>query len=438
MKKKNRSGLACCGLSLLLSVGAAQAGAPQETVVSRFLRYVQIDSQSNEHSNTVPTTETQREFARQLANELTAMGVSGVRLSEQGFVYALLPSNQPKAKNIQAFGLIAHLDTSSDAPGRGVKPLIHKNYQGGDLVLPADPSQVIPAGDLRKLIGDDIITADGTSLLGSDDKAGIAAIMTLVDTLQNDPSISHGDIAIAFTPDEETSVGIEKFDVANFGAKIAYTVDGGELGEITNETWSAREAKIHFLGMSAHPGSAKGAMVNSSYALAGFVSRIPVEIRPESTQDRQGFIHPEAAVMGTAESTLHLLLRDFTEDGLDAQADLITRLGAAIEKDFPGVKVEIEVAKNYSNMIQVLDDYPWLIDNAKLAAERAGVSAFTTSSRGGTDGSSLSFMGLPCPDIFTGGHNFHSKLEFNSRQGLEKTTETLVNLARVFVEQANH
>ncbi|WP_372871984.1 peptidase T [Shewanella sp.] len=435
MMKRNTLRSVCCGLSLLLPVAATHAAAPEETVVSRFLRYVQIDSQSSEHSNTVPTTETQREFARQLANELTAMGVNDVRLSEYGFVYALLPSNQPKDKHIQAFGLIAHLDTSSDAPGRGVKPMIHKNYQGGDLVLPADPTQVIPAADLSRLIGDDIITADGTTLLGSDDKAGVAAIMTLVDILLKDPSIPHGDIAIAFTPDEETSVGIEKFDVANFGAKIAYTVDGGELGEITNETWSAREAHIRFLGKSAHPGSAKGAMVNSAYALAEFVAAIPVDIRPENTEDRQGFIHPEGATMSTAESSLHLLLRDFTEAGLDAQADLIGKLGAAVEQKYPGIKVEIDIAKNYSNMVQVLREYPELIDNAKLAAKRAGVTAFTSASRGGTDGSSLSFMGLPCPDIFTGGHNFHSKLEFNSRQGLEKTTDTLINLAKVFVEQ---
>lgn len=424
------------GLGLLLSVGSAQATPADDTVLSRFLRYVQIDTQSSEHSDTVPTTETQRDFAKQLASELKALGLRDVRLSEYGFVYAMVPSNQPKEAGIQAFGLIAHMDTSADVTGHGVKPIIHKNYRGGDLVLPADPTQVIKSEALAKLIGDDIITADGTSLLGSDDKAGIAAIMTMIDTLLKNPTIPHGDIAIAFTPDEETSVGIEKFDVANFGAKIAYTVDGGELGEITNETWSARDAQIRFLGKSAHPGSAKGAMVNSAYAMADFIARLPVESRPENTEGRQGFIHPEGAVMGVETSTLQVLLRDFTQEGLEAQSQLLLDMGKAIEADYLGVRVEVKIADNYSNMIQVIDNYPELLNNAKLAAERAGITAFTSSSRGGTDGSSLSFMGLPCPDIFTGGHNFHSKLEFNSRRGLEKTTETLVNLAQVFVEQA--
>lgn len=441
MRKQYKLGIFASSLSFLLLACTAHAQVHKldEDTVHRFLRYVQIDSESSEHSETIPTTQTQIGFANILAKELTLLGVADVRVSEFGFVYALLPSNQPENVTIEAFGLIAHMDTSSDVTGHGVNPIVHKNYQGGDIVLPADPSQVIRVSEtpeLAKLLGDDIITADGTTLLGSDDKAGIAAIMTMVDILSKNPTIPHGDIAIAFTPDEETSVGVAKFDVDNFGAKIAYTVDGGGLGEITNETWNARDAEVIFYGKSAHPGHAKDAMVHSGYALADFISRIPKESRAEHTAGRQGYMHPEAAVMRIEKSTLQVLLRDFTRKGLDEKSAFLTELGKQTEVSFPGLRVEVNIEENYRNMVEMINLYPQLLENAKQAAIRAGITPFTSSSRGGTDGSSLSFMGLPCPDIFTGGYNFHSKLEFNSRKGLEKTTETLINLAQVFVEQS--
>lgn len=410
-----------------------------ETVVERFIRYVKIDTQSDDTSNTVPTSSNQLAFAKQLANELTQLGVQDVRVSEFGFVYALLPANTPTSLNVQPFGLIAHLDTSPGISGKNVNPIIHRNYQGGDIVLPADPNQVIRVSAnpvLNTLIGDDIITADGTTLLGSDDKAGIAAIMTLVSRLQGDPSLLHGDIAIAFTPDEETSMGIEKFDVANFPARVAYTVDGGALGNITNETWHAREVNIEFIGQNAHTGKAKGAMVNSAYAASRYIDLLPKSQHAEQTEGRTGFIHLEKATLTVSYSELEILLRDFSKEELDKKSALIHSIASQVRTDFPDTEIKVQITDNYQNMIEVIKQHPNLTENAMLAAERAGIPATTTAARWGTDGSSLSFMGLPSPDIFTGGHNFHSKLEFNSSKGLEGTAETLFQLSQVFVEQA--
>ena len=337
-----------------------------------------------------------------------------------------------------SFGLIAHLDTSPEVSGKNVKPIIHKNYQGGDIILPGDPRQIISVIDnpiLKSMIGDDIITADGTTLLGADDKSGIAAIMTMVDVLQKNASIKHGDIAIAFTPDEETSMGISKFDVENFGAKVAYTVDGGQLGNITNETWHAREATINFEGKSAHTGKAKGKMVNSAYAASDLLNNISESLRPENSSGRQGFIHPDKAEFNVQQSVLKLIIRDFTLTGLNEKSALIEQWVEQSRAKFPRTKISLNITDNYQNMYEVIKQHPQLIENAILAAERAGIKASTTAARWGTDGSSLSFMGLPCPDIFTGGHNFHSKHEFNTRQGLEKTPQTLINLSQVFVEQ---
>lgn len=433
-------------LLIVVSLIVAWGGTPvlanplnSETVVERFIRYVKIDTQSDDASNTVPTSSNQLAFAKQLADELTQLGVQDVRVSEYGFVYALLPANTPTSLNVQPFGLIAHLDTSPGISGKNVNPIIHRNYQGGDIVLPADSNQVIRVSAnpvLNTLIGDEIITADGTTLLGSDDKAGIAAIMTLVARLQQDPALQHGDIAIAFTPDEETSMGIEKFDVANFPARVAYTVDGGTLGNITNETWHAREVKIEFIGQNAHTGKAKGAMVNSGYAASRYIDLLPKAQHAEQTEGRAGFIHLEKATLTVSYSELEILLRDFSKAELDKKSALIHSITSQVRTDFPETEIKVEISDNYQNMIEVIKQHPNLTENAMLAAERAGIPATTTAARWGTDGSSLSFMGLPSPDIFTGGHNFHSKLEFNSRKGLEGTAETLFQLSQVFVEQA--
>ena len=410
---------------------------PTESVVDRFLRYVRIDTQSAEDAASTPSTEKQWTLARLLADELRQLGAEDVRVSEFCMVYASIPSNLPNGDGVDVpvIGLLAHVDTSPALTGANVKPVIHANYTGGDIVLPGDPTQVIRVAqnpDLDTLIGDDIITTDGTTLLGSDDKAGVAAIMTFIDILGRNPQIPHGAIKIGFTADEEIGVGIEKFDVEAFGAHFAYTVDGGELGEINDETWSARLATITFTGKSTHPGTAKGVMVNAIHALGDFIARMPHDMLPETTEGRIGFLHPYAGVVDVEESSIKVLLRDFDLTGLDTKEALVRSLAAEAASACTGVRVRVEVKDQYQNMKEVLAGHPELTENALEAARRAGVQPFMRPIRGGTDGSKLTFRGLPCPNIFTGGHNFHGKLEFNSRRGLEKTTETLVELAQIF------
>jgi tripeptide aminopeptidase len=403
--------------------------------MERFLRYVKIDTQSAEDQGSVPSTKKQFDLANLLVGELKALGAQNVRMSEFGIVYAMIPGNLADNSRAPVIGFISHMDTSPAVSGANVNAVIHRNYRGGDIRLPKDPTQVISVEKnpiLKEMIGDDIITADGTTLLGSDDKSGIAEILTMVDTLMQNPQIKHGAIAIAFTPDEEVGGGIEKFDVKGFGAQFAYTVDGESLGEISNETWSARTATVTFKGKSTHPGSAKGIMVNASYALADYLSRFPRDILPETTEERVGFVHPYTGKVDVEESSLKILLRDFELSGLDAKESLLREMVKQTQTKFPEVQVSIEVKENYKNMKEVLKDYPQLTENALEAARRAGLKTSVKAIRGGTDGARLTFNGLPCPDIFTGGQNFHGKLEFNSRRGLEKTTETLVNLVQIF------
>lgn len=424
---------------LLLGVANAQLKPPTESVMDRFLRYVKIDTQSQEDQTTVPSTRKQLNLANLLAKELTALGAQNVRVSEFGIVYATVPGNLADNSKVPVIGFIAHMDTSPAVSGENVNAIIHKNYQGGDITLPKDPTQVIsvektPA--LKTLIGDDIITADGTTLLGSDDKSGCAEIMTMIDILRQNPQIKHGTLAIAFTPDEEVGGGIEKFDVKGFGAKFAYTVDGEELGEISDETWSARTATVTFQGKSTHPGTAKGIMVNAMYALADYLNSVPHDILPETTEGRVGFIHPYAGVIDVEKSSVKILLRDFDISGLDAKEKLLRDMVTKTADKFPQVKITINLEENYKNMKEVLKNYPELTNNAMEAAKRAGLKPFLKPIRGGTDGARLTFEGLPTPNLFTGGGNFHGKLEYNSRRGLEKSTETLVNLVQIFAEKS--
>ena len=417
----------------------SQLKAPAESAMDRFLRYVKIDTQSQEDQTTTPSTRKQLDLANLLAKELTALGAQNVRVSEFGIVYAMVPGNLPDNSKAPVVGFIAHMDTSPAVSGANVNAIIHKNYQGGDITLPKDPTQVITVEKnpvLKKLIGDDIITADGTTLLGSDDKAGIAEIMTMIDTLRQNPQIKHGTLAIAFTPDEEVGTGIEKFDVKGFGAKVAYTVDGEELGEISDETWSARTATVTFQGKSTHPGTAKGILVNAMYAMADYLGRFPHDMLPETTADRVGFVHPYAGAIDVETSNLKVLLRDFDISGLDAKEKLLRDMVAQTAAKFPEVKITIDVKENYKNMKEVLKNFPELTNNVMEAARRAGLKPFMKPIRGGTDGARLTFQGLPTPNLFTGGSNFHGKLEFNSRRGLEKSTETLIHLAQIFAEKS--
>lgn len=313
---------------ILLTTTFGQQKSPAESAMDRFLRYVKIDTQSTEDAGKWPSTEKQIVLARLLESELTALGVQKVRISDEGIVYGMVAGNLSDNSKVPTIGFIAHMDTSPAVSGANVNAIIHKNYRGGDIVLPNDKTQVITVAqnpDLKNLIGDDIITADGTTLLGSDDKSGIAELMTMIDTLKQNPSIKHGNIAIAFTPDEEVGGGIEKFEIEDWGAKFAYTVDGEQLGDISNETWSARTATVTFRGKSTHPGTAKGIMVNSTYAAGDFLSRFPALVinRPETTAGRVGFIHPYVGTLDVETSTVKILLRNFDISGLAAQEKAI-------------------------------------------------------------------------------------------------------------------
>src|SRR5215510_6371292 len=431
--------LVLCLVVVLSAQGQSPLKSPSESALDRFLRYVKIDTQSQEDQTTVPSTRKQLNLANLLAKELTALGVENVRVSEFGIVYGIVPGNLSDNAKVPVIGFISHMDTSPAVSGENVNPIIHKNYPGGDIVLPKDPTQVITVAKnpiLKELIGDDIITADGTTLLGSDDKSGVAEVMTMIDTLRQNPQLKHGSIAIAFTPDEEVGGGIEKFDVKAFGAKFAYTVDGEELGEISDETWSARTATVTFQGKSTHPGTAKGIMINAMYATADYLNRFPHDILPETTEGRVGFVHPYAGVIDVETSKLKILLRDFDISGLDAKEKLLRDMVAQTAAKFREVKITIEVEENYKNMKEVLKNYPELTANAMEASRRAGVEPFLKPIRGGTDGSNLTFRGLPTPNLFTGGANFHGKLEFNSRRGLEKSTEMLINLVQIFAAKS--
>ncbi|MEP7077141.1 MAG: peptidase T [Acidobacteriota bacterium] len=430
-----------CGLIFVVNI-SAQIKPPTESALDRFLRYVKIDTQSAEDQNTVPSTKKQFDLARILEKELSTLGVQNVRVSEFGILYGLVPGNLADNSKVPTIGFISHMDTSPAVSGANVNAIIHKNYQGGDIVLPNDKTQVIAVDknpDLNNLKGDDIITADGTTLLGSDDKSGCAELMTMIDILKQNPQIRHGNLAIAFTPDEEVGGGIDKFEIEKWGAKFAYTVDGEQLGDISNETWSARTATVTFHGKNTHPGTAKGIMINSLYAAGDFLSSFPASAadRPETTEGRVGFVHPYSSAMTEETSTIKILIRDFDLSGVAAKEELLKSIVVKTQAKYPTVKIDYESKLGYLNMKEVLKSYPQLTDYAIEASKRAGVTPEIRPIRGGTDGSNLTARGLPTPNLFTGGHNFHGKLEWNSRRGLEKTTETLVNLVQVWAEKSN-
>lgn len=430
--------LALCILCVFFGFVGYSQFPSQETVVQRFLRYVKIDTQSQDDVETIPSTKKQFDLANLLASELLELGLTDARVDAHAYVYATLPSNLPprQTEKVPVIGLISHMDTSPAVSGANVRPIIHTNYQGGDIILPSDTTQVISVEKNPRLldnVGSDIITADGTTLLGADDKAGIAEIMTALQMLVQNPKIKYGTIKVCFTPDEEVGRGADKFDVKGFVARYAYTVDGGPTGEISNETWSANTAVITFQGISTHPGTAKGIMVNSLYALADFLSRFPDDMKPETTEKREGFLHPYEGKMDVEQSRLKILLRDFELSGLERQEQILHRMREETMKKFPDVKIDIRVEENYRNMRLVLDKHPQVTELAMEACRRAGVTPKLTPVRGGTDGSRLTYMGLPTPNVFTGGENFHGKLEWIPVRGMEKAVETILHLVQLWV-----
>ena len=414
----------------------------QQSVLERFLRYVRIDTQSKEDVDSIPSTKKQFDLANLLVQELKELGLNDARVDEHCYVYATLASNLADAltQKVPIIGLISHMDTSPAVSGTNVNPIIHKNYQGGDIVLPNDTTQVISIEKHPRLldnIGSDIITADGITLLGADDKAGIAEIITALQTLVNNPFIQHGTIKIAFTPDEEVGKGADKFDVKGFGAKYAYTIDGGQTGEISKETWSADAVTVTVHGKSTHPGTAKGIMVNSLYAMAYFISLFPDDMKPETTEKRFGFLHPYTGTLETEESKIKVLLRDFDLGGLEKQRNIIYAMRDSTLKKFPDVKIDIDIKETYRNMRLELDKVLFVTEYAIEACKRAGIKPELKPIRGGTDGSRLTYMGLPCPNIFTGGENYHGKLEWIPLRGMEKAVETILNLIQVWVEKSS-
>lgn len=408
------------------------------TVKERFLRYVQIDTQSDPQATTCPSTEKQKDLSRILVQELKAIGIADAQLDEHGYVYATIPANT--AKQVPVICYCAHVDTAPDCTGANVKPLVHTNYDGGNIVLPDDPSQVITPDDhpyLRKKKGEDIITASGTTLLGADDKAGVAVIMDMAHYFMSNPAIPHGVIKILFTPDEEIGRGVDKADLAKLGAQFAYTLDAGERGAYEDETFSADGVTITFHGVSAHPGYAKDKLVNAMKVAGAFLEALPKDtLSPETTEKRSGFVHP-VRINGIAEKvTLEFIIRDFITAKLTEYEDLLREKLAGILQRFPGAKADFAVREQYRNMKEVLDKYPQVSAYAKEAISRAGVPLIEMSARGGTDGSRLSFMGLPCPNIFTGEMAFHGKHEYVSLQDMQKSVETIVHLACIWEEKA--
>jgi tripeptide aminopeptidase len=408
------------------------------TVTERFLRYVVIDTQSDPASPTCPSTEKQKHLGRLLAAELREIGLVDAHLDEHGYVYATLPANTGKRVPVICF--CSHMDTSPDCSGANVRPQIVRNYRGGDIVLPADPSQVIRFAEhpaLADQIGHDIITTDGTTLLGADNKAGVAEIMDAVHFLVKNPQIKHGTIKVLFTPDEEIGRGVDLADLKKLGADFAYTIDGESAGQIEDETFSADAATITIQGVPTHPGFAKGKMEHAIKIAAAIVDRLPKDTcSPETTEAREGFLHP-VGVSGTLEAaTLGLIVRDFTEQGLHEKEALLDSIVKDVMKGFPRSAYQLEIKQQYRNMKVVIDRHPEMVDYAADAIRRAGLTPLKTAIRGGTDGSRLSFMGLPCPNIFAGEHAFHSRLEWVSRQDMEKAVQTIVHLAMIWEERA--
>jgi tripeptide aminopeptidase len=404
------------------------------SVLDRFLRYVAIDTRASDDSKSCPSTPGQLVLMRILAAELEAIGLDDVSLDDNGYLMATIPATTSAA--VPTIGFIAHVDTSPEMSATDVRPLVHPAYDGRDLVLPDDPSAVLRLSeqpDLQSQFGNDIVTASGLTLLGADDKAGVAEIVTAADHLMRHPEIAHGRIRVAFTPDEEIGRGADRFDVERFGAVCAYTLDGGSRGELEYESFSADAMTLVFHGFNTHPGYARGRMVNAIRLASRFIDRLPAqEMSPETTSGYEGFVHPYQLEASVDRTRVKVLIRDFVTAALAAKEALVERIAREVVEAVPGASLEVRIEESYRNMREVLDRHPDVVDRAREAIRRAGLEPIERPIRGGTDGSRLSFMGLPTPNLFAGEHNFHSRLEWVSVQDMEKAVEVIVELARVW------
>jgi tripeptide aminopeptidase len=402
------------------------------SALERFLRYVTIDTRSDEQAATTPSTPGQLVLLGLLAAELKELGADAVSMDEHGYVMATIPATSSRT-GTPVIGFIAHVDTSPEMPGHDVKPIVHARYDGRDLVLPDDPAMVLRAADnppLLSQIGNDIVTASGLTLLGADDKAGVAAIMAAAEHLLEHPEIPHGVVRIGFTPDEEIGRGADRFDVGRFGAACAYTLDGGGLGELEYESFSADAVTVTFKGFNTHPGYAKGRMVNAIRVAADFISRLPrTGMSPETTDGYEGYLHPYQMQAGADRTTVKVLVRDFATPALQEKEALVDAIAREVVEAHPGSSFETVVEQSYRNMREVLERHPQVVDYARDAIRRAGLEPVERPIRGGTDGSRLSFMGLPTPNLFAGEHNFHSRLEWVSAQDMDKAVEVIVRLS---------
>jgi tripeptide aminopeptidase len=408
------------------------------SALERFLHYVTFDTRSDEASKTCPSTPGQRVLMDRLASELSALGLSDVVVDENGYLMATVPATSPKT-SVPVIGFIAHVDTSPEMSGANVRPIVHHSYKGDDIVLPDDPSAVLRVADnpaLAARVGDDIVTASGSTLLGADDKAGVAVIMAAVEHLVGHPEIPHGVVRIGFTPDEEIGRGADHFDVARFGASCAYTLDGGSRGELEFESFSADLLTVTFRGFNTHPGYARGRMVNSIRAAADFIASLPrAELTPETTEGYDGYVHPYALDASVDKTTVRVLIRDFLTGELGTKRAMLEHLARAAADAHPGCRLETAVTEQYRNMREVLDHHPEVVECAREAMRRRGIAPVEHPIRGGTDGSRLSFMGLPTPNLFAGEHNFHSRLEWVSAQDMDKAAEVIVELCRVWASR---
>lgn len=407
-------------------------------VLERFLRYVRYDTQSDERSTTYPSTEKQLVLLRDLVGELRGIGLADAAIDEHGYVMATIPATTRKA-GVPTIGFIAHVDTSPEVSGTDVVPIVHGAYDGRDLLLPDDPAAVLRLSEIPALsgqMGHDIVTASGRTLLGADDKAGVAEIVSAAAFLVQHPEIPHGAIRLAFTPDEEIGRGTLHFDVARFGARCAYTLDGGGRGEVETESFSADAMTVTFHGFNTHPGYARGTMVNAIKVAADFITRLPADhLSPETTDGHDGFVHPYVVQASVDKTSVRLIVRDFVTAGLQDKEALVEALSAAAAQAHPGARVEVAIEEQYRNMKEVLDRCPEVAAHAWKAVRRAGLEVRSKSIRGGTDGSRLSYMGLPTPNLFAGEHNFHSRLEWVSVQDMEKAVEVIVHLASIWEEE---